>query len=91
MSTGGYPLGAQYDPRAPYNEKPNAPIEIEVEVEALIKKKVTIKVDDYTAIAKTFYKETDYDFDTCDLRTAVQEQVKFPEEWELVEINAELP
>ena len=44
MSTGEYPLGAQYDPNAPYNKKPLPEKEVEVLVSITLSKTFKIKV-----------------------------------------------
>lgn len=43
-SMGGYPLGAQYDPEAPYNQKEPELIEVEVCVSCTVHKNVKVKV-----------------------------------------------
>lgn len=44
MSTGGYPLGAQYDKRAPYNETKPDMVNVDVCVSLSIHKNMTLKV-----------------------------------------------
>ena len=65
MSTGGYPLGAQYDSRAPYNEKPLPEEEVEVLVSITLSKSFKIKVSDYNKI-------------NGKLEGAVEEQIVLP-------------
>ena len=69
MSTGGYPLGAQYDSRAPYNEKPLPEKEVEVLVSITLSKSFKIKVSDYNVINGR------EDFSDTDLKGAVEEQI----------------
>ena len=72
MSTGGYPLGAQYDSRAPYNKKPLPEEEVEVLVSITLSKSFKIKVSDYNKINGKL------DFSDTDLKSAVEEQVVLP-------------
>ena len=74
MSTGGYPLGAQYDPNAPYNKKELPEVEIDVLVSITLSKTVKVKVSDYSL---EYCKK---DFSDTDLKGAVLEQVILPEE-----------
>ena len=80
MSTGGYPLGAQYDPRAPYNQEILPEMEVEVLVSVTLSKTVKIKVSDYSR--KTIMDE-DGPYDTIDLsdtnlKEAVENQIVLP-------------
>ena len=43
--SGYYPEGAEFDPRAPWNEKEITKEEIDVDLTLILKKKVKIKVD----------------------------------------------
>lgn len=74
MSTGGYPLGAQYDPNAPYNEKPLPEKEVEVLVSITLSKTFKIKVSDYSEVNGKL------DFSDTDLKSAVEEQIVLPNE-----------
>lgn len=48
MSTGGYPLGAEYDKNAPYNQPEPKDVEVEVCVSLCIHKTIKVKVpEDY--------------------------------------------
>ena len=80
-SLGDYPLGAKYDPRAPYNEVENPEVEIDVAVSITLSKTVKVKVKDYDIIDR----ETDeggycseLDFTDTNLKAAVEEQVVLP-------------
>ena len=79
MSTGDYPLGAQYDSRAPYNEKENPEVEVNVVVTVVHHKTFKVKVKDYTIIDEYPDEYGNYccekDFSSCDLYSAVEEQV----------------
>lgn len=74
MSMGGYPLGAQYDPRAPYNEKTLPEKEVEVLVSITLSKSFKIKVSDYNVI------DGELDFSNTNLKEAVEEQIVLPNE-----------
>ena len=58
--------------KAPWNNDRNKPMEIEVLVSVTMSRPVKIMVDDYTI------EEDGYDFSTCDLKSAVTEQVILP-------------
>lgn len=74
MSTGGYPLGARYDSRAPYNEKPLPEKEVEVLVSITLSKTFKIKVSDYNVVNGRV------DFSDTDLKGAVEDQIVLPNE-----------
>lgn len=81
FENGGYPLGTQYNPKAPWNQEYNEPKEIEVTVSVTISKTIKIEVEDYRK--EEFIDEdgmpcVDYDFSDCDIRTAVKQQVHLP-------------
>lgn len=84
MSTGGYPLGAQYDSNAPWNKKSNRPKEIEVLVSITMSKSFRITVDDYEILAEGKDEDGDYfqdiDYSNCNLHQAVDEQINLPQE-----------
>lgn len=78
MSLGGYPMGAQNDPNAPYNEKENPEIEVEVTVSITLSKTFKIKTDQYN---EEFYgKDEDgfpiisRSFDKCAIDEQAQEK-----------------
>ncbi len=76
--TGGYPAGAQYDPRAPYNEKENPEIEITVCISKTYHKTLKVKVRDYEIVDEYVDEDGLYccerDFSNCDLYGAVRSQ-----------------
>lgn len=45
IESGYYPLGAEFDTSAPYNQKESEPIEKDVQVMHIIHKKLTLKLD----------------------------------------------
>jgi hypothetical protein len=63
-SLGGYPLGAENDPRAPYNEKP--------------KEKVKVNVTVSVTYSKTFDVEVEEGYESTDLIDAVKESGILP-------------
>lgn len=80
MNNGDYPLGAESDLRAPYNQKSKAKREIEVTVSLSLSKTIKVEVSDYKS-----YKDGDeegeylsYDYSECDLRKAVEDQITLP-------------
>lgn len=91
---GDYPLGAKYDPRAPYNEKTNPDVEIEVYIWKEIGKKVKVKVNDYSIISEGLDEDGDYykelDFSTCDIWSAVSSEFNNPNGWEEITSDIEI-
>lgn len=88
-----YPLGAEYDPRAPYNQEENSDKEIEVEVTLTSKKIVKITVNDYDIVDKgkdedgTYWENIDYS--NCCLEGAVRDQIELPKDWDIEDIDVE--
>ena len=82
--SGYYPLGAEHDPRAPYNEVEQKDKEVEVEITLTLTKKTKILVDDYEIIG--IDKDEEYnsslivDYSDCDLVKSVKEQLILPNE-----------
>lgn len=75
IESGYYPPGAEYDPKAPYNEEELPPKEIEVTVSVTLSKTMKVEVKDYG-----FDSWGDPDFSNCDLKRAVEEQHFLPQE-----------
>lgn len=81
MRDGGYPVGAEFDRNAPYNQPIIEPVEVEVDIVVTMSLRTKIKVDDYDV-----YKEWDddqgyvptIDFENCNLTKQAEEQVKLP-------------
>lgn len=46
MSRGGYPLGAEFDPRAPWKEKEPKQVEVTVDLTLIIVRKIVVEVDE---------------------------------------------
>lgn len=84
--SGYYPAGAEFDPKAPYNEQIIPDKEIEVTISVTLSKTVNITVNDYI-----IDEEGCPDFSECDLHKAVKEQIKLPqqlcEDWEVDEFE----
>ena len=71
--SGYYPAGAEFDPRAPYNEVEQPPKDVEVTISAIVSKTIKVPVRDYT-----IDEEGNIDFSECDLKKAVEENVRLP-------------
>ena len=82
--SGYYPPGAEHDPRAPYNEVDPPEKEIEVCISVTLSKTVKVKVSDYTIVDSGKDEDGEYfediDYSDCDLKTAVKEQIKLPQD-----------
>lgn len=81
MESGGYPPGAEFDPRAPWNEVEYPDKEIEVTISVTLSKTVKVMVDDYEVEedADEDGRYLSYDFSNCDLHKAVEDQVVLPQ------------
>ena len=71
--SGYYPAGAEFDPRAPWNEVELPPKDVEVTVSVTISKTMKVPVGDYI-----IDEEGEADFSNCDLKKAVEENIKLP-------------
>ena len=71
--SGYYPAGAEFDPRAPWNEVELPPKDVEVTISAIVSKTMKVPVRDYT-----IDEEGNIDFSECDLKKAVEENVRLP-------------
>jgi hypothetical protein len=71
--SGYYPAGAEFDPRAPWNEVELPPKDIEVTISAIVSKTIKVPVRDYT-----IDEEGNIDFSECDLKKAVEENIRLP-------------
>lgn len=82
--SGYYPLGAEHDPNAPWNQEELPEREIEVTVSVTLSKTVKIKVSDYTITDSGKEEDGNYfediDYSDCNLKTAVEEQIKLPQD-----------
>ena len=71
--SGGYPLGTEYNPEAPWNEKKEVVSTKEIDVTITIKKRINIKLsEDYINSAK--------DIPYSILLDAVREQMLLPQD-----------
>lgn len=79
MSSGGYPMGAENDPRAPWNREDNPYEEIDVTVSITLHKSFKIKVNDYDITDEGVDDDGNYfcdkDFSTCNLYEAAKNQL----------------
>lgn len=71
--SGYYPAGVEFDPRAPWNEVEQPPKDIEVTISAIVSKTMKVPVRDYT-----IDEEGNIDFSDCDLKKAVEENIRLP-------------
>lgn len=82
--SGYYPLGAEHDPNAPWNQADNPEREIEVTVSVTLSKTVKIKVSDYSITDSGKDEDGEYfediDYSKCDLKRAVEEQITLPQD-----------
>lgn len=76
-----YPPGAANDPNAPYNQRENPEVEIEVTVSITLSKTVKVFVTDYELIEDEDEdgKYVERDFSDTNLLAAVEEQVILPQ------------
>ena len=75
------PIGAEYDPNAPWNQEDSKPKKIEVTVSITLSKTVEIEVNDYTAeeeIDEDGNHNVYYDYSECNLERAVRDQIPLP-------------
>lgn len=71
--SGYYPAGAEFDPRAPWNEIELPPKDVEVTISVIVSKTIKVPVRDYI-----IDEEGNIDFSECDLKKAVEENVRLP-------------
>ena len=79
--SGYYPAGAEFDPRAPWNEVELPPKEVEVTISAIVSKTMKVPVRDYT-----IDEEGNIDFSDCDLKKAIwylNDEIQRIEKWGL--------
>ena len=83
--SGNYPLGAEYNSNAPWNQTNPESVKVEVTISQSLSRSTTIEVTDYTATKydDIEYEEDgyinriggiDYDFSDSDLKGAYEEQ-----------------
>lgn len=84
IESGYYPSGAEHSPNAPWNQVDNPEREIEVTVSVTLSKTVKIKVSDYQITDSGKDEDGEYfediDYSDCDLKCAVEEQTKLPQD-----------
>ena len=71
--SGYYPAGAEFDPRAPWSEVELPPKDVEVTISAIVSKTIKVPVRDYI-----IDEEGNIDFSECDLKKAVEENIRLP-------------
>lgn len=84
--SGYYPMGAEFDKNAPYNQVEPEPLEIEVTVSVTLSKTMKIKVNDYLEEIEDDEegKHRNIDFSVCDLQSAVNNQIYLPQDSGLI-------
>ena len=84
IESGYYPSGTEHSPNAPWNQVDNPEREIEVTVSVTLSKTVKIKVSDYQITDSGKDEDGEYfediDYSDCDLKCAVEEQTKLPQD-----------
>lgn len=87
MNNYDYPEGAD-NSSAPWNEDYKKELEVEVCISVTLSKTVKIKVSDYTVIDSGVDEDgntfEDIDISSCDLKSAVNNQVYLPQDIEYV-------
>lgn len=77
-----YPEGAD-NPNAPWYERENKPVEVEVTVSLTLSKTVKVNVVDYERIVEKDEDNIPFlniDLSNCDLKKAVEEQIILPQD-----------
>lgn len=84
--SGYYPMGAEFDKNAPYNQVEPEPLELEVTVSVTLSKTMKIKVNDYLEEIEDDEegKHRNIDFSVCDLQSAVNSQIYLPQDSGLI-------
>ena len=84
--SGYYPMGAEFDKNAPYNQVEPESLEIEVTVSVTLSKTMKIKVNDYLEEIEDDEegKHRNIDFSVCDLQSAVNSQIYLPQDSGLI-------
>lgn len=81
---GDYPVGAQNDSAAPWNQEENPEVEIDVTVSVTLSKTVKVKVTDYDVVDSGVDEDGNYycdlDFSGTNLQAAVEEQIILPQD-----------
>lgn len=90
-----YPMGANEDKRAPWNDDDLSPVEIAVTVSVTLSKTVKVKVKDYIIVDEGKDEDGNYfcerDFSDTNLLAAVEEQVVLPQDASLyVDVGSNL-
>lgn len=95
MNLGGYPMGAQYDPNAPYNQKEQKEQEITVTVSITLSKTIKLSTNQYHT--ENFGNDEDgnpnisYKFDSIDIRNKatlkITEELHIDKTWNVDEFE----
>lgn len=81
MESEYYPLGAEFDSNAPYNQIDLPKREIEVTISVTLSKTMRVMVDDYSVEEGSDEdgRYLSYDYSECDLHKAVENQIVLPQ------------
>ena len=95
MNLGGYPMGAQYDPNAPFNQEKPQEEEITATVSITLSKTVKLSTNEY--IREDFGKDEDgfqdvvYRFDHCEvdsqIKAKIEKELNLSEDWNIDEFE----
>lgn len=79
--SGYYPLGAEYDSDAPWNQVDLPEEEVEITISVTLSKTVKVRVDDYEVCEDEDEdgKYLSYNFSKCDFHKAVENQIVLPQ------------
>lgn len=81
MNNYNYPAGAEYDPKAPWNQIDPKPKKIKATVSITLSKTVEVEVSDYIT-EEEVDEEGNHniycDYSNCDLEQAVRDQITLP-------------
>lgn len=81
MNNYNYPVGAEYDPKAPWNQVDPEPRKIKVTVSITLSKTLEVEISDYTTeeeVDEEGNHNIYYDYSNCDLEQAVRDQITLP-------------
>lgn len=91
--SGYYPVGAEYDPKAPWNEIELPEEEVEVTVSITLSKTFKLKVSDY----KVEYEKDEngevsknVDYTECDFAKAIKQVILPYQAWKYVDTNTKI-
>ncbi len=85
MTNYNYPVGAEFNPEAPWRQEENPEREIEVLISITMSKTTKVKVSDYSITDYGKDEDGNYfediDYSECDLKSAVESQIFLPSQY----------